>query len=502
MTKERINYHIIKQSTGNLWAFFYDDSEGICYMTCDNDHWSKKQRLYSSGSKNFSVYLDKQDNIYLYCQDSSGNIILYQNTAGKWESQVLLYSKNGFIDSLSFDAIIENDNFYLFYNLKDPNSNRHALVEQKATSGKQWKTPALIDYIYPLDKKPFTIYKDNQDNIFISYQKYSEYYQLGYKKYSASSKNWSDFLSFDKSHFSFTDESILASQDELFNLYIKKEAHYSTLYFRSKTDNQWKEAKKLFEKADISSCSLFMIDDHLWAAWICQDKLYSCYSTDRGNSFSEAAIHLIEEPALILKAHYQSNFPEEEKRLLCNEIYILTNPQIKFLILPEVFPAINGTNIQINHTFIPATEKVDNYLNEIKIHLNQLYEEIYICKKQLREKENQINQLKYSLKVKNKDISKTAYDFSKINEQQKKELTALKERIKKLEEELTKKNEKIKQLEEKNTALKKGMDILKKELETRKAPLIITTDSGENKKEKGNKPSIFKKIFSFEEENS
>ncbi|HQD51151.1 MAG TPA: hypothetical protein PLL17_08505, partial [Defluviitaleaceae bacterium] len=148
-------------------------------------------------------------------------------------------------------------------------------------------------------------------------------------------------------------------------------------------------------------------------------KLYSCYSTDRGNSFSEAAIHLIEEPALILKAHYQSNFPEEEKRLLCNEIYILTNPQIKFLILPEVFPAINGTSIQINHTFIPATEKVDNYLNEIKIHLNQLYEEIYICKKQLREKENQINQLKYSLKVKNKDISKTAYDFSKINEQQK-----------------------------------------------------------------------------------
>ena len=43
------------------------------------------------------------------------------------------------------------------------------------------------------------------------------------------------------------------------------------------------------------------------------------------------------------------------------------------------------------------------------------------------------------------------------------------------------------------------MNILKKELETRKAPLIITTDI-DNKKAKNNKSSIFKKIFNFEEE--
>ena len=56
-------------------------------------------------------------------------------------SSIAIYSKNGFIDSLSFDAIIEGDNFYLFYNLKDPNSDRHALVEQKAIgSGKHWET--------------------------------------------------------------------------------------------------------------------------------------------------------------------------------------------------------------------------------------------------------------------------------------------------------------------------------------------------------------------------
>ena len=110
-----------------------------------------------------------------------------------------------------------------------------------------------------------------------------------------------------------------------------------------------------------------MIDDHIWAAWICQDKLFSCYSTDGGNSFSEASIHLIEEPKLVIKAHYQTNFAEEEKRLLTNAIYILSEPQIKFLILPEIFPAINGSSLQIDNTFVPATEKVDNYLNEIKI---------------------------------------------------------------------------------------------------------------------------------------
>lgn len=499
MTKERVNYHIIKQSKGNIWAFFYDHAEGICYMTYNNDNWSKKELIYSNGTKNFSVYLDKQDNIYLYCQDTSGNILLYQYESNKWKSQVLLYSKNGFIDSLSFDAIIEGDNFYLFYNLKDPNSDRHALVEQKAIGGKHWETPALIDYIYPLDKKPFSVYKDNNGDIFLCYQKYSESYNLGYKRYSNSTNKWSDFYPFDKSNFSYTDESILINNNEIFNLYIKKEAHYSSLYFKAKSTNQWEETKKLFEKTDISSCSLFMIDDHIWAAWICQDKLFSCYSTDGGNSFSEASIHLIEEPKLVIKAHYQTNFAEEEKRLLTNAIYILSEPQIKFLILPEIFPAINGSSLQIDNTFVPATEKVDNYLNEIKNHLNQLHEEIYICKKQLREKENQINQLKYSLKVKNKDISKTAFDFRKINELQKKELSVLKERNKKLEEELIKKNESIKQLEEKIITQRKGMNILKKELETRKAPLIITTDI-DNKKAKNNKSSIFKKIFNFEEE--
>lgn len=497
MTKEQINYYIVKQSNGTLWAFYYDEDDGICCMTHTHDAWSKKQIVYSNGTKNFSVYLDHQDNIYLFCQDVSGNIILYQYSSKGWESQVLLYSKNGFIDSLYFDTVIQGEDIYLFYNLKDPNSNRHALVQQIAISGKQWNNPSLVDYIYPINKNPFSVYQNTKNDIYLYYQKKKEDYLLGYKKYSHSIKAWRDFYCFDSGHFSYIDESTLINNNDIFNLYIKKEKYYSILFFKAKNEEIWKEPKKIFEKNDISSCSLFMIDDHLWITWICNDKLYSCYSTDMGDTFSEASIHLIDSPTAPTKANYQSNYLQEQKRLSANEIYINTNNQIEFLIIPEVFPAIKGNSIQIEETFIPPTEKVDNYLNEIKLHLNQVYEEIYICKKQLREKDNQIAQLKYSLKHKNKDIAKSTYELRKNNEIQKKELLSLKEKNKNLEESIHHKNLEIQQLEEKIIAQRKGMSILKQELETRKAPLIITAE--ENKIIKNNKTSIIKKLFNFEE---
>lgn len=501
MTKERTNYYIIKQSKGTLWAFFHDNNDGICCMTYTYDAWSDKQIICENGTRNFSVYLDHRDQIHIFCQDPSGNILLYQYVSDEWKSEVLLYSKSGLLDSLHFDAIFNGEDLYLFYNLKDPNNNRYALVQQIAVKGTHWNTPSLIDYIDPLDQRPFSVYKDSNNNILLFYQKQQEGYQLGYKKYSQSMNTWSNFYPFDENKLSFGDASILINNQNIQCLYIKKEKHYSTLFYKFKTDSKWEVPQKLFEKAEISSCSLFMIDDHLWAAWISDGKLYSCYSTDWGHTFSNPSIHFSDRPALPTKAYYQSNFSQEQKRLRANELYIRPDKQIEFLIIPDVFPIISGKSIPLEDTFIPATEKVDNYLNEIKIHMNEVYEEIYLCKKQLREKEHQIAQLKYTLKTKNQDLSRLTYELNKSNEEHKKEISTLKERNKNLEKELQQKNNEIKVLEEKIIAQRKGMNILKQELELRKAPLIITTNE-DSSYSKQNKTSLLRRIFSFEDEHS
>ncbi|NLK21094.1 MAG: hypothetical protein GX308_03175 [Epulopiscium sp.] len=501
MIKERVNYYVVKQNKGILWAFFHDFIDGICCMTYTYDSWSKKQIIFKEGTKNFSVYLDNKDMIYLFCQDTSGNILLYQHSPDKWVSQILLYSKTGFLDSLHFDAIIQGDNLSLFYNLKDPNNpSRHALVQQVSIKNAQWNAPSLIDYIKPLENRPFSVYKDSVDNIFLFYQKGQNNCQLGYKKQPIETGSWSEFYSFAISSISYTDNSILLNNNTIHSLYIKQEKHYSTLFYRPQHGLEWKEPQRLFEKPNISSCSLFMMDNHLWAAWVWDGKLYSSYSTDFGNSFSSPSIHLSDSQEIPIKTHYQSNFHNEKKHLCANEIYIYSQDQIKFLIIPDIFPALRGNSMQFEETFVPVTEKVDTYLNEIKFHLSQVYEEVYLCKKQLREKDSQIAQLKYTLKVKNQDFSQTTYEFRKSEEGQKNELLALKERTKSLEKKLKERDDDIKVLEEKIVAQKKGINILKQELELRKAPLIITTD--ENNETKRNKTSLLKRLFNFEEEHT
>ncbi|WP_058486130.1 hypothetical protein [Defluviitalea phaphyphila] len=501
MTKERSNYYIIKQSKGTLWAFFYDFVDGICCMTYTYDSWSKKQIIYKNGAKNFSVYLDTNDKIYVFCQDTSGNIVLCQYSSSKWTSQILLYSKSGFLDSLHFDAIINGEDLFLFYNLKDPHTNRHALVQQIAIKGTKWNTPSLIDYIEPLENHPFSVYKTSNNNILLFYQKYQDTFQLGYKKYLETTKTWSEFSSFDHNKTKFVDKSILIINKNFQTLYIKKEKYYSTLFYRLKTASKWEEPIKLFEKSNITSCSLFTIDNHLWATWVCDGTLYSCYSTDSGNTFSPPTAYINERTLIPIKAHYQNNVLEEKKHLFTNEIYINSSENLEFLIIPDIFPAITGNTINLEENFIVPTEKVDNYLNEIKSHIKQVYEEIYLCKKELREKNNQISQLKYTLKIKKQDLSKITYDFKKMNEKLQKEITNLKNKNKNLEKELAQKNNEIKILGEKITAQRKGMNILKQELELRKAPLIITTDT-KNTTSKKNKSSLLKRLFSFEEENT
>lgn len=324
MTNERINYYIVKQSKGTLWAFFYDFKDGICYITYTYDAWSNKQIIYKDGTKNFSVYLDNRDQIHLFCQDNTGNIILYQYINNEWKSEILLYSKSGFLDSLHFDAIIQGEDLYLFYNLKDPNSNRHALVQQIAIKGKHWNNPSLIDYIEPLNNQPFSVYRDLNNNILLFYQKQQDGCQLGYKKYSQNMTTWSSFYPFDKNSFPYVDSSVLLNNQSIQSLYIRKEKHYSTLFYRLKDEFKWGEAQKLFEKGNISSCSLFTIDDHLWIAWMSEGRLYSCYSTDMGHTFSNPSVHLSEKSSLPIKAHYQSNFFKNKVvYLLMKYIYVL-----------------------------------------------------------------------------------------------------------------------------------------------------------------------------------
>ena len=41
-----------------------------------------------------------------------------------------------------------------------------------------------------------------------------------------------------------------------------------------------------------------------------------------------------------------------------------------------MFSCYTGKSAQLEDAFIPASEKVDNYLNGIKMHINEVYEEV------------------------------------------------------------------------------------------------------------------------------
>lgn len=409
---DKLNYYIIKQRDETIWRFSYENGAGVVCSILNRSQWSKNSTVCKNALDIFYVLLGDNDEIQVFCQDSKGSIILCSLRNGLWETDILIQRKSMNAGPVYFSVIQCQKDLHLFYTITDLRSNRQAVIHQVLYGGSKWSTPAIIDGIQPLSWVPFIICMDSMGNIYVFYQTIGIGHKLGYKKYLIDKEIWGNFNELNNSSLGYQDLSFLAS-DKCFNLlYIKKEEASLSLNFHCK-DALWRKPVELFQHKKIEFCSLFKLEDDLWAVWVCDNKIYTCSSCDNGHSFSTPSVFRYIDSMNAIKAVYRSNL-SSESNLCINEIYVNDNDERDFFILADLLPEI--VTVEDDEILDLLDICSDSHLEHIKKHINELNEKINQYKENIRAKNQQIFKLNEMMEEKNSLIANLEAGIRKTGE--------------------------------------------------------------------------------------
>lgn len=357
----------IVQTSNNLFYFFYSYDRSIYYNLYSNGHWLKPVTVIEEVNYNFSVSLSNDD-IYIFCQDLFGNVILCLYKNQKWSFKKILENKSSDIYNINFQMIIDNMSFNLIYSMPTLENNAQLVYHSMDNS------PQILDNIIPLNSMPFVTERVNNNLHLVFYQKKKKYHYLGYREFSTALKKWSQFNSFDETSYTYSDQSFLVTEDTIYTLYIVKGNFSYQLIYKYKKDSQWSSPYILYESNKIDMCCIFILNNQLWIVWCINPYVYTSISYDMGKTFNKAQRYIYNDS--LFKASFISN--KKTKDFYIKELFICGQSNPKILFIPD--------------DFLYSQEKII-HTESISEKLNILKNKISIYEKQLTEKENQIDLL-------------------------------------------------------------------------------------------------------------
>ena len=442
------NFYIVKQSDGLMWNFTYDDNIGIIYRVLKDNEDSFYDLLVGECRRNFSVLLFQNDDIYILYEDLCGNILMCTYDGIEWSEGIIVVENNSDMYEVEFNAVLSNDEIYLFYSILDKNSEMRTFFYQVIDSKLNFFKPNIIDIIDFDYANPFNIYTLQSNNIIIMYQKLNECHELGYKVYNYEDSMLSKFYVIDRSIQPFEDYSLLFIEDTLHAIYIKNtDGENKAIYSYGSTTNF--KNSEVFEGMNIISCSFFIAEGNIWIIGITNNNIYFSLSTNNGKNFSSPPYEEALVSLSIIKAIYMSN-QQNRCNLIIDEIYIQDGYNSPYTMIPDIykiFTEINGNE----------TNNVNKYLSYIKNFINENRKVILKYEEVLNAKEKLINKISYKLSEKEHqlEVQKTncknyeikLADINKQYIQFKNGKNELNENIDFMQQNLISKEEKINELE-------------------------------------------------------
>ncbi len=182
--------------------FYYNN--GICCRT----PYGAEEIIFKDGLEDFDVTADKDENIYILCQDSRNYFYLYWHDGVKWQNKCMLESNVTEVYDKNFSLINVNGWLNAFYTVKHQDNTLivHHIIYSESE-------PEIIER-----NDNFKCYfpvSDLNGNIYCFFVRGRE---LGYKKYSWKDKKWSGY----KGVFRFNEDiyNICASFDKNNNYHI------------------------------------------------------------------------------------------------------------------------------------------------------------------------------------------------------------------------------------------------------------------------------------------
>ena len=207
--------------SSGIWQFYYNN--GICCLMPGGT----EEIIFKDGLDDFDVTADKEENIYILCQDSRNYFYLYWYDGTGWQNKCMLESNVEEVYNKNFSLVNVNGWLNAFYTVKHQDNTLivHHIIYSESE-------PEIVERSDNF--KCYFSVSDLNGDIYCFFVRDRE---LGYKKYSWKDKKWSGY----KGIFRFNEDvyNICASFDQNNDYHITccvgEEGKYKVVYLNKDT---------------------------------------------------------------------------------------------------------------------------------------------------------------------------------------------------------------------------------------------------------------------------
>ncbi len=354
------NNYILINKNNEILSFYYGEGRTIYCKKLGSNNYPITSKIIQDVTDCFTVDIGPNKEIYVFCQNYNGDIILCKLEQNGFKNKVLFKNKSEMPENILFYPIFFKGNMSLIYNT--PNQNNNFLAIKTLVGGKSWTNAENIDTFSTLPNNIFYMQKISQDNIVIAYQKKSKDIQIGYKQIN--NGTISDFVTIHKTGYQVVDYSFIAFDNIIHYVYIIKSLFSSQVIYRRKDENGVSSPIVLFEGQKIKSCNINILNNNLYCSFIVNSSLYYCQSEDFGSSFLGISKYRKPISQDIIKAKFISSYNFDNNYI--NEVYIDSKNPLNIYMLPEILPKLFNHNQSVNdESYQPVNNSEEKFITNL-----------------------------------------------------------------------------------------------------------------------------------------
>lgn len=314
--------HILTQSTGTVWNFFYDEKLGICYSNLTKrNNWANPVSLVKNAYKTFYADIDQDDKFHLLFQDAQGNIIYSRLESESIVNIPVLNSKIPSVYDKHLRIIPLKNNIHFFYVLQHENSP--FLAYQTLSDGKI-SNPKVIDYV-TASTIPYSIVCDKASNIYAFYQSSDgKNLQLGFKKYNPVQKYWSEFTPVTKYEGNCENPKLVIDSKDILHLCYQRQnqRQYEMVYLQKTPEkNLWSNESIVHSSAHpFDNSSILCVNDDVIIYWIREDAIFYNTGSQSGSVWGKPSRYSFPVSRQLMCMHYSTNNTLEAGRIAVQDI--------------------------------------------------------------------------------------------------------------------------------------------------------------------------------------
>lgn len=318
------NSYIYQDENGKFAHYYFSDNQII---RKDEDGQSV---IIDSVRKNFTVCTSVEDDIYIFCQDLDGNIIVTTSENGIYSTKVLFENTFSKKSCIYVHAIIEANELVIFFNTPIGELKQSYIYMQKM-KGKVWQKAVIVDMFSPLRDDYFSFIKNADNTYFMIYQMCDNSNNLGARLIKNDS--FSNFNIYHTTNYNILEQSSIIVNDAFFTSYVVKSAFSSQLIFRKSTKEGFSNTIVLSEGMSIEKPIIFL-GHKLFVFFISGQNVYVVISEDFGDSFDRARKVENVYAESIIKCKFISNNMHD---MCISEVYINKNEPRNIRIIPDYY---------------------------------------------------------------------------------------------------------------------------------------------------------------------